>query len=157
MGTPWRKTRSPCETNGEEGSTTCASRIAASRPHATAIVKREAARRGFMNRAYSRNQTSWTRMDSRKRSVKRCFMRLRVDNLSVNDMDDDDASRAAELDAFFAELERVCPEAVDGLAVRGSKQPPPMSHAELTAVLKTLPDNAGADPFLAAWYAAAPS
>ena len=84
-------------------------------------------------------------------------MRLRVDNLSVNDMDDDDASRAAELDAFFAELGRVCPEAVDGLAVRGSKQPPPMSRAELTAVLKTLPDNAGADAFLAAWYAAAPS
>ncbi|HTL95576.1 MAG TPA: hypothetical protein VL157_08535 [Gemmatimonadaceae bacterium] len=56
----------------------------------------------------------------------------------------------ADSRGFFAELERVCPEAASGLAVAGP--PPPMlSLRDRVRVLRTLPDNAGVDAFLAAW------
>ena len=57
---------------------------------------------------------------------------------------------------FFAELERVCPEATNGLAIQGP--PPPMiSVRERIALLRQLPNGAGVEAFLAAWYAAAPA
>jgi hypothetical protein len=53
---------------------------------------------------------------------------------------------------FIAELNRVCPEAVSGLAIAGP--PPPMlSLRERVDLLRTLPDNAGVDAFMRAWYA----
>ena len=67
-----------------------------------------------------------------------------------------DDSSAQEMQAYFAELQRVCPELVEGLAISGDKLPPVRSRAELTAILRKLPDNAGADAFLKAWYAAGP-
>jgi hypothetical protein len=55
-------------------------------------------------------------------------------------------------EAFIAELNRVCPEAVSGLAIAGP--PPPMlSLRERVNLLRTLPDNAGIDAFMRAWYA----
>jgi hypothetical protein len=74
----------------------------------------------------------------------------------VAEMNDDLAARGAEMEAFFAELRRVCPESESGLAISGSKGPPRLSQAELTALLRTLPDRAGTEAFVAAWYAAGP-
>jgi hypothetical protein len=56
----------------------------------------------------------------------------------------------ADSRAFFAELERVCPEAANGLAVAGPL-PPMLSLRDRVQVLRALPDNAGVDAFLAAW------
>ena len=65
-------------------------------------------------------------------------------------MADESDSLVADSKAFFAELERVCPQAANGLAVAGP--PPPMvSLRDRVQVLRTLPDNAGVDAFLAAW------
>jgi hypothetical protein len=72
-------------------------------------------------------------------------------------MSEDEDRRVAEFEEFEAELERVCPEAVGGLVVRAPKPPACLSRAELIALLRTLPDNAGAEAFLDAWYAAAPA
>ena len=71
-------------------------------------------------------------------------------------MDDDENRSATEQEAYFAELQRVCPELADGLAISGDTLPPLLSQAELTAILRRLPDKAGGDAFLAAWYAAGP-
>ncbi len=66
-------------------------------------------------------------------------------------------SRAAtEFDEFLTELQRVCPDLVKGFAVAAHTPPPPLSWVELAALLRTLPDNAGEDVFLDAWYAAGP-
>ena len=56
-----------------------------------------------------------------------------------------------EFEEFMAELTRVCPEAIDGLAI-GGPPPPPLSQRQLIDLLRTLPDNAGLDGFLNAWY-----
>jgi hypothetical protein len=59
---------------------------------------------------------------------------------------------AADFHAFIAELERVCPEAVDGLAYAG----PPLSILTLRQrvdLLRQLPDDAGVEAFVAAWQA----
>lgn len=69
-------------------------------------------------------------------------------------MPTNDKTQLEDMEAFFAELQRVCPEMVGGLAITGDKRPPQLSSAELTAILRRLPDNAGEDAFLAAWYAA---
>jgi len=69
-------------------------------------------------------------------------------------MPDKDPPATEDLAQFFAELERVCPEAVNGLAIEG--EPPPMlSLRERVALLRTLPDQAGVDAFMQAWYARA--
>jgi hypothetical protein len=60
-----------------------------------------------------------------------------------------------DMNEFFAELERVCPEAANGLAINGPP-PPPLTVRERIELLKTLPDHAGVDRFLNAWYAARP-
>jgi hypothetical protein len=70
-------------------------------------------------------------------------------------MEDGADTLAHDFDAFIVELQRVCPDAVDGLAVSGPT-PPPLSLQERVALLRTLPDNAGAERFLAAWYALGP-
>lgn len=57
-----------------------------------------------------------------------------------------------EFKQFFAELERVCPEAAAGLAFSGAS-PPILSRRDLIAVLQTLSDNAGVEAFLTAWLA----
>lgn len=61
---------------------------------------------------------------------------------------------AEQIRKFVAEIRRVCPEAVDGLATTG---PPPdgMTPGRAVAVLRTLPDRAGAEAFLEACYDAA--
>jgi hypothetical protein len=71
-------------------------------------------------------------------------------------MSDDDEILVRDINEFFAELERVCPEAADGLAI-GGPPPPQLTVRERIELLKTLPDNAGVDRFLAAWYAARPN
>lgn len=53
---------------------------------------------------------------------------------------------------FIAELKRVCPEAVTGLAIAGPP-PPVLSLRQRVNLLRTLPNNAGVDAFLRAWYA----
>ena len=68
-------------------------------------------------------------------------------------MTEEDDSLLRELNEFDAEIERVCPEAANGLAVGGAP-PPPLSRRQLISLLKQLPDNAGADRFMAAWYGA---
>ena len=54
---------------------------------------------------------------------------------------------------LLAELERVCPEAVNGLA---TDRPPPegLTPERALAVIRSLPDGAGVDAFLRALYAA---
>jgi len=69
-------------------------------------------------------------------------------------MDDDESGAAAEIESYFAELQRVCPELVEGLAISGDTPPPLLSRAQLTAILRALPDNAGGQAFVDAWYAA---
>jgi hypothetical protein len=69
-------------------------------------------------------------------------------------MKDDDIRDMMDKHAFFAELERVCPEARDGVDVVGSVGPMSMSHAQLADILSTLPDNAGIDLFVRACRAA---
>src|ERR1041385_7804252 len=58
----------------------------------------------------------------------------------------------AEFIEYRLELARVCPEAADGLVFPGS-QPPALSHRHRIEILRTLPDGAGIDAFLAAWLA----
>ena len=67
-------------------------------------------------------------------------------------MNDEDEEIARDMNEFFAELERVCPEAATGLAIDGPP-PPPLTVRERIELLKTLPDKAGVDRFLDAWYA----
>ena len=67
-------------------------------------------------------------------------------------MTEEDDSLIRELNEFAAEVERVCPEAANGLAIGGAP-PPPLSRRQLISLLKQLPDNAGADRLMAAWYA----
>jgi uncharacterized protein YbbK (DUF523 family) len=65
-------------------------------------------------------------------------------------MTDQRNDTVVELNRFFAELERVCPEAASGLAV--SRVPPPMlSLRDRITILQTLSDNAGVEAFLVAW------
>ena len=61
-----------------------------------------------------------------------------------------------DIEEFEAQLVRVCPEAAEGLAVSGPP-PPPLSLREQIALLRSLPDNAGLDAFMTAWYAATPN
>ena len=58
----------------------------------------------------------------------------------------------AEYYELMAELERVCPEAANGLAISGSP-PPQLSRREQISLLRSLPDNAGVDAYMRAWYA----
>jgi hypothetical protein len=71
-------------------------------------------------------------------------------------MNAEDELLVRDMNEFFAELERVCPEAAEGLAI-GGPSPPQLTVRERIELLKTLPDNAGVDRFLAAWYAARPN
>jgi hypothetical protein len=56
----------------------------------------------------------------------------------------------AEFAEYLAELVRVCPQAADGLVFAGSP-PPALSRRDRTEILRSLPNGAGIDAFLAAW------
>lgn len=76
-------------------------------------------------------------------------------------MKDNDIRDMMDKHEFFAELERVCPEARrggvgDGLADVRSTAPSSLSHSELADILRTLPDNAGVDAVMRAWSAITP-
>jgi len=71
-------------------------------------------------------------------------------------MKDDTIRDMLDMHELHAELERVCPEAKEGLAVAGPR-PPRLSHAELADVLRALPDNAGVDAVRRAWSEAVPN
>ena len=56
-----------------------------------------------------------------------------------------------EYNEFVAELERVCPDAANGLAADSPL--PAISRRDLITVLRGLPGNAGVDVFISAWQA----
>lgn len=66
--------------------------------------------------------------------------RRRKQGVRLRTMDSAEKTRFADMEAYYAELQRVCPELVDGLAIKGNKLPPQLSRAELTAILRRLPD-----------------
>ena len=75
-------------------------------------------------------------------------------------MKDNDIRDMMDKHEFFAELERVCPEARGrdaGLADVRSTAPQSLSHSELAEILRTLPDNAGVDAVMRAWSTAMPN
>src|SRR5262249_44992412 len=67
-------------------------------------------------------------------------------------MNDSSNPITPEFVGFLFELFRVCPEAADGLVFPG-EQPPALSVRYRIEILRTLPDQAGVDAFLAAWNA----
>lgn len=71
-------------------------------------------------------------------------------------MKDDTIRDMLDMHELHAELERVCPEAQEGLAVAGPR-PPRLSHAELADVLRALPDDAGVEAVRRAWSEAVPN
>ena len=58
---------------------------------------------------------------------------------------------AQDWSEFMAEFRRVCP-GIDGVAVSGAP-PPSLTMREQVALLRSLPDNAGVERYLSAWYA----
>ena len=61
-----------------------------------------------------------------------------------------DSPDEEDFTTFIAELERVCPEAVTGLAVAGPPLPI-LSLRHRVEILRSLPDDAGVDALIAAW------
>jgi hypothetical protein len=60
-------------------------------------------------------------------------------------------------DEFETEMRRVCPDAPAAQILDATAAPPPwISPPRLVALLRSLPDGAGHEAFMAAWYATAP-